>query len=177
MEEKTWVIVCSKMHEVWSGTDRDALKDGFGSIWPNCHKCPADFQRRHLWQWRELKEYHESLRPWGHYRSIDDGPGYKVKHLYVLPGKRLSLQSHQHRSERWTTVAGIGQLIIGDRTISTSYGMCHEIPVGEKHRIINHGPEVLVIIEVQLGINIDESDCIRYEDDYGRQEKQEISVR
>lgn len=48
-----------------------------------------------------------SDRPWGWYEVLHDGD-YKVKRIHVMPGKRLSLQSHQHRAERWIVVAGAG---------------------------------------------------------------------
>ena len=43
-------------------------------------------------------------RPWGAWTVLETGPGYKVKRLEVLPGKRLSLQKHFHRSEHWVVV-------------------------------------------------------------------------
>lgn len=44
-------------------------------------------------------------RPWGVYYVLEDLPLYKVKKLIVNPGFRLSLQSHEHRSEHWTVVS------------------------------------------------------------------------
>jgi mannose-6-phosphate isomerase-like protein (cupin superfamily) len=43
-----------------------------------------------------------------------------------------------------------------------------EIPKRAKHRLANHSKSPLIIIEVQLGENLDESDITRYEDKYGR---------
>ena len=43
-----------------------------------------------------------------------------------------------------------------------------EIPKGSKHRLANPGEHPLVIVEVQIGDNLDEGDIIRYEDEYGR---------
>lgn len=45
-------------------------------------------------------------RPWGTFTTIDEGNGYKVKKLFVQAGKRLSLQTHQHRDEYWVVVSG-----------------------------------------------------------------------
>ena len=56
---------------------------------------------------KEATEYHRTVyRPWGSYTIIDEGEGYKTKRLTVLPGKRLSLQLHHHRSEHWVVVSG-----------------------------------------------------------------------
>ena len=38
-------------------------------------------------------------RPWGRYEVILEDSGYKVKRITVEPGGKLSLQSHEHRSE------------------------------------------------------------------------------
>jgi mannose-6-phosphate isomerase-like protein (cupin superfamily) len=36
-------------------------------------------------------------RPWDHYPFMDVGPAYQVKQVEADPGKRLSLQLHEHR--------------------------------------------------------------------------------
>ena len=43
-------------------------------------------------------------RPWGRYFSIDAGDGYQVKRIEVLPGKRLSYQTHRFRAEHWFVI-------------------------------------------------------------------------
>jgi len=50
----------------------------------------------------------KSDRPWGWYSTINgnDYTGYKVKKIGVYPGKRLSLQSHDKRSEHWVIIKG-----------------------------------------------------------------------
>ena len=37
---------------------------------------------------------HFDRRPWGSFTVIDEGEGFKVKRIEVLPGKRLSYQRH-----------------------------------------------------------------------------------
>jgi hypothetical protein len=44
-------------------------------------------------------------RPWGVYYVMEDNLLYKVKKIIVEPGCRLSLQSHEKRSEHWTVVS------------------------------------------------------------------------
>lgn len=56
-------------------------------------------------------------RPWGSYTIIDEGVGFKSKRLTVLPGKKLSLQMHYHRSEHWVVVSGTATVTIGDQEI------------------------------------------------------------
>ncbi len=48
----------------------------------------------------------DDQRPWGWYRVLEDEPDHKTKRIVVWPGKRLSLQRHQRRSEHWYVVSG-----------------------------------------------------------------------
>jgi len=43
-------------------------------------------------------------RPWGTYTVLEENSHYKIKRIEVLPGQRLSLQKHHHRSEHWIVV-------------------------------------------------------------------------
>jgi mannose-6-phosphate isomerase len=107
-------------------------------------------------------------RPWGRFAVLDEGPGWKTKRLEVLPGQRLSLQLHARRSEVWTVVAGAGRFIVGEAQILGSVGANIIVPIDTKHRIENHGTDLLVIIEVQLGRYLEEDDIVRFQDDYER---------
>ena len=107
-------------------------------------------------------------RPWGKYFVLDEDTGYKVKRIEVLPGKRLSLQSHGQRSESWTAVSGSGKFLVGDQTTSAHPGAMVYVGLDQKHRMINDGPDLMVVIEVQMGSVLMEDDIVRYEDDFGR---------
>lgn len=114
-------------------------------------------------------------RPWGIYYVLEDLPLYKVKKLIVEPGKRLSLQSHEKRSEHWTIVSGIATADIRhpDFSMVEQIRMLRKnescyIPAHFLHRLSNTGTEPLVIIEVQCGEYTGEDDIQRYEDDFGR---------
>jgi len=109
-------------------------------------------------------------RPWGWYQNIheDEHSGYKVKIIHVNVGQRLSLQSHNQRSEHWVIVKGIAEITIGKKTFVCNKDSQHYIPVKEVHRLKNGGYEDLEIIETQIGSYLGEDDIVRYEDDYGR---------
>jgi mannose-1-phosphate guanylyltransferase / mannose-6-phosphate isomerase len=107
-------------------------------------------------------------RPWGTYRIIDEGTGYKTKRISVNPGASISLQLHQHRSEHWTIVAGTAEVEIGETKQRCVHGDHVYVPVRTKHRIRNLGNDVVVFIEVQTGDILEESDIQRFEDQYGR---------
>jgi mannose-6-phosphate isomerase-like protein (cupin superfamily) len=106
-------------------------------------------------------------RPWGRWEEYLNEPGYRVKRIIVHPGKRLSLQKHQWRSEHWVIVEGEGAFTLESETRQVSTGDVLFIPIGGIHRIENGGAEKLVLIETQLGICL-EDDIIRLEDDWGR---------
>ena len=110
-------------------------------------------------------------RPWGSYTTLsrDDREGFLVKCIKVSPMQRLSLQSHQHRSEFWTVVSGHGSVTVGDDTLVVGPKSFVYIPRGAKHRLTNtSGDTVLTMVEVQVGAVLDEADIVRYEDDFGR---------
>ena len=107
-------------------------------------------------------------RPWGSYRSIDQGERFQVKHIRVNPGQQLSLQKHHHRAEHWIVVNGTARVTKGNETFLVSENQSTYIPVGEIHRLENPGKIPLDLIEVQTGSYLGEDDIERYEDRYGR---------
>jgi mannose-6-phosphate isomerase-like protein (cupin superfamily) len=107
-------------------------------------------------------------RPWGAWHVIDVDDGYKIKRIHVTPGSRLSLQTHEHRSEHWVVIAGVATCTVGDVVKTVAKGESLDVPLGAKHRLANEGETELVIVEVQLGSYTGEDDICRIEDDYGR---------
>lgn len=107
-------------------------------------------------------------RPWGRWEEYLNEPGYRVKRILVHPGKRLSLQKHNHRSEHWVIVQGSGLFTQNTTTRRVEQGDTLFIAQGDVHRIENDTDTYLVIVETQLGICL-EDDIIRLEDDWGRQ--------
>jgi len=116
----------------------------------------------------EARIHLEVLKPWGAYRVLDLGTRYQVKWLDVKPGSRLSLQSHEHRSEHWTVVEGTATVTLDDAFLDVPRGEHVYIPVRSRHRLENRGGEMLRVVEVQSGDYLGEDDIVRYEDDYGR---------
>lgn len=107
-------------------------------------------------------------RPWGSFTVLDEGAGYKVKRIEVLPGKRLSYQRHSRRAEHWMIVAGAGKVTLDDKEITVRTGETVDVNIGSSHRIENPGEENLVFIEIQRGDYLGEDDITRLEDDFGR---------
>jgi mannose-6-phosphate isomerase-like protein (cupin superfamily) len=90
-----------------------------------------------------------------------------VKVLRVSPMSRLSLQKHEHRSERWTALTEGMLAIIGDGAVVLEPYKTYVVDVGQVHRIMNYSNEVGLIVETIHG-KYDESDIVRLEDDFGR---------
>jgi mannose-6-phosphate isomerase-like protein (cupin superfamily) len=107
-------------------------------------------------------------RPWGRYEVLEEGPGFKVKRIEVKPGQRLSLQRHHHRSEHWVVVAGVADVVCGEKELQLNVGEHIHIPPSTNHRLGNSNNQILSIIEVQLGGYLGEDDIVRLADDYQR---------
>ena len=108
------------------------------------------------------------LKPWGSYQVLEESSKYTIKRIIVNPGGKLSLQSHQHRSEHWIIVNGIAEVTLNDnfKLLNTNENIF--IPCKTKHRLANNQSEDLVVIEVWYGDYLNEDDIVRYEDIYDR---------
>ena len=107
-------------------------------------------------------------RPWGFYTVIAQGKGFQTKIIHVNPGQKLSVQSHNFRSEHWVVLTGMAKVVLEANELILSPGHSVDIPVKAIHSLQNPFKEDLEIIEVQKGDVLDEDDIIRYEDMYGR---------
>jgi mannose-6-phosphate isomerase len=109
-------------------------------------------------------------RPWGSFTILKDEPHYKLKELVNTPGNRLSLQRHQKREEHWIVIAGRPEITVDEATVHLKAGDYIRIPLHSWHRLANpaKNPEMVEIIELQLGAYFGEDDIERRQDDYGR---------
>lgn len=107
-------------------------------------------------------------RPWGSYCVLEEGSHFKIKRIVVTQGGRLSLQTHQGRSEHWVVVCGTATVTHGNQEIVVSTNESTYIPAGCLHRLSNNTDQDLVVIEVQTGANLSEDDIVRHGDVYGR---------
>ena len=97
----------------------------------------------------------------------ENGPRVKVKELTVEPGKRLSMQKHEERSEHWFVTEGTAHVytlnVSSDaelRGIYTEHQSLH-IPCNEWHQLANESDKPLKIVEIQYGTNCVEEDIER----------------
>lgn len=113
-------------------------------------------------------ESNVGYRPWGVYETIEFGSRFRVKHITVKPGQKLSVQMHYHRAEHWIVVSGTAKVRNGDKEFILSENQSTFIPLGTVHAIENPGKMPLEFIEVQSGSYLEEDDIVRFEDKYGR---------
>lgn len=129
---------------------------------------------KHLYEKLKAKDsdttkLHKTVfRPWGYYTCMNSGEGYLTKTICVMPKQKLSIQSHNHRSEHWVVLEGTALVLKDGKEYNVYQGDSIEIPVGCKHSLQNPYENELKIIEVQKGDYLSEDDIIRYEDCYGR---------
>ncbi len=107
-------------------------------------------------------------RPWGFYTVLAQGKGFLTKLIHVNTGQKLSVQSHNHRSEHWVLLSGTAKVVLEGKEHILSPGHSIDIPLKAIHSLQNPYEEDLEIIEVQLGDLLIEDDIVRYEDMYGR---------
>ena len=117
---------------------------------------------------KEYKTAREVHRPWGNYKSINEGKSWQVKKLEINPYASISLQLHNHRSEHWIIVNGIAKVEINDSISHLKKNESIYVPLGAKHRLSNPGKSKLTLIEVQSGKYLGEDDIVRFHDIYGR---------
>jgi len=107
-------------------------------------------------------------RPWGFYTVLAQGQGFMTKIIHVNPAQKLSVQSHNFRSEHWVVLSGTAKVVLEGKELILSPGHSIDIPLKAIHSLQNPYKEDLEIIEVQKGDPLIEEDIIRYEDMYGR---------
>ncbi|MGF1774965.1 mannose-1-phosphate guanylyltransferase/mannose-6-phosphate isomerase [Vibrio wakamikoensis] len=116
---------------------------------------------------REATQHRTIYRPWGKIDLLMKGERYKTKKVTIYPGQRLSLQKHFHRAEHWVVVQGTANVRCENKTLVVTENQSTYIPIGAEHSLENPGQIALVMIEVQTGSYIDQSDIVRLEDLYG----------
>jgi mannose-6-phosphate isomerase-like protein (cupin superfamily) len=117
-----------------------------------------------LQEWKAPK----TERQWGYYRVLhENGVEVKLKELTVDPGKCLSMQRHNSRSEIWFVAEGIATVYTincsSDEELLGTYERFTNIHIAEKqwHRLANETNEPLKIIEIQYGDECIEEDIQR----------------
>ena len=102
----------------------------------------------------EITQIHKTVfRPWGYYTRLNSGKGWLTKIITVLPAHRLSLQSHNHRSEHWIILQGNAVVVLDGSENRLTKGQSIDIPVKSKHSLQNPYKEELFSIFIKLALN------------------------
>jgi mannose-1-phosphate guanylyltransferase/mannose-6-phosphate isomerase len=106
-------------------------------------------------------------RPWGSFKQFANNRPCTVSLMTVLPGQRLSLQSHIGRAELWIVIDDGAKVQVGE--VEKLYNAGDEIWINaeEKHRLSCAGDKEVRVLEVAFG-NWQQDDIKRYDDDYQR---------
>jgi len=123
------------------------------------------------WILRDALATYTEERVWGKFADLYTTTGCKVKELVVKPGKGISYQKHNKRSEVWFVKSGKGVVKHSkDAEPLANYSLTdiyqHDIFVvkqGDWHQLYNESKDDLVIIEIQYGSETNEQDIERLE--------------
>ena len=106
-------------------------------------------------------------RPWGSFKQFANNRDCTVSLMTVLPGQRLSLQSHTGRAELWIVIDDGAVVQAGEQQRAHRAGEEIWIPANTKHRLSCRGDQPVRVLEVAFG-NWQQDDIARYDDDFGR---------
>jgi len=103
-------------------------------------------------------------RRWGRYKVVDYvkyPEGYEVltKRILIRAGSHISYQLHRKRSEVWTIVSGVADIVLNERPYHVKPGDVVRVPEGTRHSI--KGITDVELIEVQTGSELIEEDIVR----------------
>jgi mannose-1-phosphate guanylyltransferase/mannose-6-phosphate isomerase len=121
----------------------------------------------------ELDTDGTGLRPWGRFRTVESGVGFRVVHLWIDPGGRTALRTRENGSAHCLVLDGIARITTADTTRLVPSAESVHIPPGESHRIENPGDDTIEVIEVSIGLSDAMENPAGHPDSHGRTENNE----
>ena len=106
-------------------------------------------------------------RPWGAFKQFAHNQSCTVSLMTVLPGQRLSLQSHTNRAELWVVIDDGAVVQVGDDQRVCQAGDEIWIRRSQKHRLSSCKNKPVRVLEVAFG-DWRQEDIERFADDYRR---------
>src|SRR5690606_36458625 len=86
-------------------------------------------------------------RPWGTFKQFANNEASAGSLMTMLPGQRMSLQSHVGRAELWIVIDDGATIQVGDRIWEAQAGEEVWIPAEERHRLSNRGNQPIRVLE------------------------------
>lgn len=96
---------------------------------------------------RHIVQYH----PWGTTTLLNAENNFRVYRVDVMPGKSLSLHSHEHRNEHWIVLSGEATVLLNQGKKQYQKDQSFYITASTLHSIQNNSKEMLSLVEVQSG--------------------------
>src|ERR1700761_7284627 len=90
-------------------------------------------------------------RPWGTFFQYANNEPCTVSLMTVLPGQRLSLQSHTGRAELWIVIDNGAKVQVDDLIKEYNAGDQIWIPANARHRLTNESAIPIRVLEVAFG--------------------------
>ncbi|MCR5566936.1 MAG: cupin domain-containing protein [Clostridiales bacterium] len=97
---------------------------------------------------------------YGNYLVLDNDSNSLTVRISMNAGQAISYHSHQFRDETWTIISGNGTVTLEGEKRDVCPGDVVRMSAGQKHSV-RAGTD-LVLIEIQLGHDIDSSDITRW---------------
>ena len=109
----------------------------------------------------QAHEQTRHFRPWGWFETLVLSNTFQVRSVHLLPYAKMSMQTHQQRSENWVVVSGEAQVKLDNIVVKVSQNQSIDIPAGTAHQLINAESDGLTIIEVRTGDYLGDDDVER----------------
>ena len=90
-------------------------------------------------------------RSWGYYEQLIEEKNYRIRRVYLFPGKTIYEHKHKHRSENWTVVNGRAQITLNGKRNTYKVKDNIDVPIGVNHQISNIGDDVVIFVETAVG--------------------------
>ena len=103
-------------------------------------------------------------RPWGTRELVQKSDGYRVRKIVIYPGMQLSSHIHEKRNENYTVIKGTLTVRLDGTVKEVPTGESINIPAGAEHKLWNDTDNTIIVIEVDTGKIIDESDMVHSDD-------------
>lgn len=94
-------------------------------------------------------------RPWGTRELIQSTSGYRVRKLVIYPGMKTSSHVYLNQNEDYTVVSGNLTIDLEEECIDLKECQSFHIDKGKQHRLRNNTDDIVVVIEVDTGKNLD----------------------
>lgn len=110
----------------------------------------------------DLLQTEYRCKKWGSEHTLTRMGRFKVRHLVIVSGQSMDMESHFHHAEHWIVVSGSAEVTVDGEKRPLFENQALHIPAGCRHRLENQGCVDLHMIEIQTGSYLEEDDRVVY---------------